>query len=146
MPDITDPNEPYFKDGIWGWDGAVWRRLPIVWGYSADYRQALSALAVGAGTRLLTGTAVDPGEVWVVTHMTAQNTSSTTASTRIYVIDNATTYPVRQQLAPAAWEEVMWTGWLPLHEGAYLRAYFYGCVLNDNIYFTIHGYKMLIAE
>lgn len=31
MPAITDPNEPYFKDGIWGWNAAgnLWMPLAV---------------------------------------------------------------------------------------------------------------------
>lgn len=50
MSGITDPNEIYFKDGIWGWDTNQWRQLIADAAGHLQIDITASALPAGAAT------------------------------------------------------------------------------------------------
>lgn len=190
MPGITNPAEPYFKDGLWGWvtdqwkklvataggalhiqfagqeadvevtqtaaadltpgvcgwDGTVWRKLPLVFGFSEVYHEQVKDLNATVTSDALTGSAVDPGEIWVVTSVVAYDKNTNITEVHASVSDGATWWPFAQRFPTAAGEYLVWSGMLVLEEGDYIDAGFGGTVAGDDIYLNINGYKMKIAE
>ena len=145
MP-ITNPTEVYFKDGGWAWDGSRWRKQPLLIGYSEKYDERKSNTSAAAGTNSLVGTAVPAGEVWVVQGLGAVNIN--TACSKIHIrVDNGSTYCILvEDASPVAGNSVLWSGSILLAEGDKVTATFYTCVLNDDIYLDIWGFKMSITE
>jgi len=168
MPGITNPAEVYFKDGIWawatntweklissggilynalhGWDGDSWQKLPMVWGYSDRYVQALSSLGVAAGTRALTFTSPSAGEVWVITHWVTWTSAATPASFNFYLHNTAGYQQLQKSPNPGANTSVVCEGEIILKATDYLYAEFPSCAGGEDIYSSACGYKMKIAE
>ena len=132
--------------GTHGWDGAAWRKLPLVWGYSDVIRETVGTTTAAADTNHLDGSEVPAGEVWVITSISAVN--QTTAITRIVArtYEAPDYYDITSLESPAIFEYLNWSGFIPVGAGDRVRVSFYDCVLNDDIYMTVRGYKMKIAE
>jgi len=145
MPGITDPNQEYFKDGTWGWDGTRWRKLALVFGYSDIYGETVFNAAAAAGTNYLTFSTVPAGEVWVVSNftVTASDASPTVAYLDAY-IDGAIR-PMRRIPYTVANNTADWQGMLVLDAGCYLRGGFTTCGVGIYIAAYACGYKMKVA-
>ena len=146
MSGVTDPASPYFKDGQWGWDGTVWRKLPMVWGYSALYAERKSNLSATAGTNVLVGSTVPAGEVWVVEVIGAFDVNTAPSRISFAVTDGTTAAPLYRDETPILYVASQWTGRVTLPAGCYIQVAFFTCVLNDDLYADFWGYKMKIAE
>jgi len=146
MSGVTDPASPYFKDGQWGWDGTVWRKLPLIFGLSEAYRESEVNLNAGAGVNILTASTVPEGEVWVVTHIVAFNTVTNSSVVILQVYDGSTIYYLRRLLTPGVGGEVIHSAPIYLEQDDRVQAEFRGCVAGDDIFMTVYGYKMRIAE
>jgi len=141
---ITNPAEPYFKDGGWGWDGTLWRKLPIVWGYSDRYAQRLVNVNAALGDNTVTGSTVPEGEVWVVTAVVAFNTVSAITRCELEVYDGADTYFFRRKQTVAKDEETAYQGQIVMKKDDRIRATFVGCVAGDDLHLRMLGYKMQV--
>ncbi len=146
MSGITNPAEPFFKDGGWGWDGTLWRKLPITWGYSGIIREVVVNTEAAVNTNHLLGAIVDTGEVWVINSICGVN--QTTAPSRVIIrtFEAPDYFNIVSFETVALSEYVNWSGFLPLAAGDRVCVSFYTCVAGDDLYATIFGYKMKIAE
>ena len=145
MPGITNPGEEYFKDGLWGWDGAQWRKLALLFGYTDRYADQTVNTSAAAGTNALVLTTVPAGEVWVVFSIAAFDANSATTTILTGARLGAVEHYLTSKATPAASELVLWTGQIVLKAGDYLFGVFYGCTLNDDLYLTACGYKMKVT-
>jgi len=145
MPGITDPAEEYFKDGIWGWDGSAWRKLPLVWGYSDHYSQRVYTVNAATGVNALTFTAVPVGEVRVILGMTAYNNTSTITRVEFKVWAAAIPITLYWEDTPVLQDLVKFYGNVVLKAGNYLQASFSGCTAGDDLWGYAWGYKMKVA-
>ncbi len=168
MSGVTDPAEEYFKDGVWGWaatlweklvssggrlftalhgwDGSAWRKLPLLFGYSDVYGEWEFEVDVAAGNRTLTFSTVDPGEIWVVTGISAHCVQDNPSRVEFRVSVGGAAIRVKQQAYGVASDTVNWAGELVLKQGDEVTVMFLACVAGDDIYASAWGYKMLIAE
>lgn len=168
MPAITDPNEPYFKDGIWGWaatlwqrlisdggrlytaihgwDGAAWHRLPMVWGYSDRWADTDEYTMLADATYSRTTAAVPAGYVYKLEVATFYNATGTRGRADIDVFHAADPFYLAWHTAPPQWQPLVWTGSLTLKEGDQIRFYQRNAITGDVIRTAAWGYKMLIAE
>lgn len=143
---ITNPKEPYFKDGIWGWDGSVWRKLPMVWGYSELAGEDLKNTNLPAGLSVLEGTAVGTGEVMVVAQVEFfyLGTAPDRIDCRAYGTPGTPILLARASPVPG---DYYYTHCFQiLAEGHTMRATVKGATAGDAFYFRYSGYKMKIAE
>lgn len=146
MPAITDPNEPYFKDGIWGWDGALWRKLPLVFGYSDTYLDLTHALGTG-GDLGLNLSVVPAGEIWVVSAFSGYPLDANHPNYVYMGIKRGAAYYALQRLPSLAQNtSIQCPTPLYLEEDDRLAIVWDNAVLNKDYYAYAHGYKMLIAE
>ena len=146
MPGVTNPAEAFFKDGNWGWDGTVWRKLPMVWGYSEHYAERKLNLNAAAGTNVLNGSVVPAGEVWVLEICGAFDVNTAPSRMIFTVTDGVTFAPFYRDDTPVVYVTSSWTGRIALTEGCYVQVVFFDCVLNDDLYVDLWGYKMKVAE
>lgn len=146
MLGITNPAEKYFKDGTWGWDGSVWRKLPMVWGYSAHYCEALSGVATGGGNADVVLATVDPGEVWVIESVTMDHDAGAAKHISVHAYNNGCRQVIFDAIAADSGIYYIWNGRVTLPSGGNMFARAYapgdGKKLNVNVW----GYKMKIAE
>jgi len=143
---VTDPASPYFKDGQWGWDGTVWRKLPLVWGISDGIgTQLFLANAVG-GVDTLSSTAVPAGEVHVIETIGCTDLTNVPTYNLIQTVKDGIGLILADLVQSAANRYTYWNGRITLWPGDYIACTFYGAVAGDDLYVRFGGYKMLIAE
>lgn len=146
MPGITNPAEEYFKDGGWGWDGSVWRKLPLVWGYSGVYGQSKTDIDVDAGDVSKAFTTVPIDEVWVVTIFVGWSDQANLEAIEFYLHDGAAYRLVCRKLYTTAGVTVGVLAPLYVPPEGILKVTFVDCAAGDDVYSTVAGYKMKIAE
>lgn len=145
MP-ITDPAEEYFKDGLWGWDGAAWRKLPLLWGYSAQYLEYETVTAASTSAQDLTFSTVPAGELWVVTSVTfyCNNNSPTRINLSIY--DGTTHHYILMAAYPVANRTISVNGPWYLIKDDYLRYRISSVAIGAVLHAYAFGYKMIVPE
>jgi hypothetical protein len=146
MPGITNPSEKYFKDGLWTFDGTVWRPQNQLLAFR-DTKQldgTISDAVAGLNTSNLT--AVPAGEVWVITNVIGWNDNHAMTSASIVLVGHEGGVYIDMLASPAAKTALKYAGNVVLRATEYLRFYFYGCTLHDAIVANASGYKFLIAE
>lgn len=143
---ITNPAEEYFKDGVWGWDGTVWHKLGLIWGYSAAWAEDLSVAMTSDASFVGDSGVVLADEVWIIQHAAFANHTGARGMARIWLMGSAHQTPLVWTLTPARYEPVVWSGAVTLTVGDYIRMEQQSCLTNDVIYAGVWGYKMKIAE
>jgi len=146
MSGITDPQEEYFKDGIWGWDGSVWRKLPLVWGYSGHYCENVNGVASGAGDAVVDGSTVPAGEVWIIEHVMANHNAGTAKRLNVVAWSGSCYTPLFDESVETAPAQRMWDGRITLPTGGKLRATVVAPGDGKKVYLHAWGYKMKVAE
>lgn len=144
--EVTQTTAADLTPGIQGWDGAAWRKLSLLWGYSDRYTEYETSANVDAGLNILTFTTVPTGEVWTITHAAMWADQSNPTLIGFYLWDGT----LAQKLSTAAYPTAFLTHHLPapitLKAEDKLQAYFFSCAANDDIYATAFGYKMKVTE
>jgi len=146
MPGITDPAEPYFKDGAWGWDLTQWRKLAMVFGFSAGLGEQIYDADADAGTNVLNGTVVPAGQVWVIEFISCTNRQRICTYILHTVVKSGITVAIYEGVQAAADRYTIWSGRITLAAGDYVSCHYYGCTAGDDLLLRYGGYKMYIAE
>ena len=143
---ITDPTQPLFKDGLWGWDGNTWRKAPIPWGYRAAYWDRLDADDVGAGNYNIDLSTVPAGEIWVLTSLAAYALQANPTHIFLSVVHGGTLYYLKRVAYATALLTVDVQCHVVLEPGDKARATFAACAAGDDLRAFAAGYKMKIDE
>lgn len=109
-----------------------------------NYLEQVLELNASATADGLNGTAVPEGEWWIVNSIHAYDIDTVVTRIEIGVRRNSTTYVVNTIFPTVTREPATFTGHLVLKEGDFVRAYFMGTVLNDDLSLNIVGYKMTV--
>ena len=146
MSGPTDPTEAHFDKGLWGWDLTQWRKLPVLWGYSAIWDKDLGGTATGTVWNKSTS-AIPAGEVWVLQGISIRNLTRATVAVTVYIIRASGAeiyldYAANQALGLP----MLATGLFALVEGDRVWVYVGGCQAGDVIKGGVVGYKMSLAE
>jgi len=139
----TDPSQMLV--GAHGWDGAVWRKQPIGWGYSDTYQERIDKDNVPAGDVTVNFTAVADGEVWVVCDVFMLSRQANYTIVTLSVRSGGTNYNLTIQGNPGAWRSAEFHGNVVMKEGDFIRAVYSGAALNDDFITCVTGYKMGVA-
>lgn len=142
---ITDPNQLYFKNGLWGFDGSVWRSLSLLFGYQDVVRDQTLVASAAAGFNVLDSAAVPSGEIWIVTGIGAMDSTSSPAYVSLMLHSGLTDYRFKTQLTPAVSEVVSASGWFPLKAGENVRATMGGVTAGDSIRLDVIGFSMPVS-
>lgn len=127
------------------YDGSAWRKNNLLWGYNDVFDETVQNLSASAGLNSLTTTAVPSGYIYVVVAASTVNITTACTRTRKVATGSGGGYcDFHTTPTPAAGVHETIDCWIPLKEGDYVTAYFYGCVAGDDIYLSIWGYKMKI--
>jgi len=145
MSGPTDPAETYFDKGLWGYDGTVWRKLPLLWGYTDRLAERAFNLDAAAGANTLSLDAVPAGEVWSVSLLTVVNWTSAVSSITVQLFEGANDYYLGLRGATAAVVSVEIQGPVIAKAGDILRVNMGGCTLHDVLAFYVNGYKMAVS-
>jgi len=132
--------------GSYGWDGADWYKLAMVWGYSDRWVETQSSGAGAAGIRTLTFDAVSAGEVGVLLAVDARNMNTDPSSVQIRVSASGVVPRLKVVALPGVGGFVLWSGRVVLREGDCVEIRFEGCALDDTLIANLLGYKMKVAE
>lgn len=143
--EVTQLTSGELLTGIHGWDGANWRKLPLVWGFSSQYREAVDKTDASADSDGLTTTPVAAGEVWVITNIACYDLNTALTKIEVDIYDGVTRTRLGSKVTVPASEVYAISGLYPLIQDDYVQVTFTGTVLNDDISVHIVGYKMKIA-
>jgi len=123
-------------------DRLIVRGEDQLFSFKDEYHENVWIDNAAAGNNTILGSVVPVGDVWVITSLLAYN--ETSACTRIHVgirVGVMIRFLNHNQTC-AVYEAAAWTGWVPMCAGNRVQSDFVGCVLNDNLSFHIHGFKM----
>lgn len=146
MPGITNPAEPFFKDGVWGWDTSDWHKLAMLWGYTDRWAEFLGKTMTADEAFSEVCTTVPAGEVWVLQLAFIRNASGVRGSQSIRLVTGGQDYIVKLDTAPVATVPLLLTGEFTLKEGDKVRIYHAACLTDDVVDAGVWGYKMYIDE
>ena len=107
---------------------------------------ALRVAAVVSGVDGFIASGVVPaGEIWVVTTITARDSTSPTTAMEFRNYHDATEVLIHAQLqAFVAWEAAVWVGHTYMDPADYIRVDFIGALVGDNCYLYVTGYRMTL--
>lgn len=129
-----------------GWIGAAWQKDPIRLGYSGDKSEQILDESASAGTNILTSSAVPAGELWVVEAISGRNVDTAPSQALLQIVANSVVVILADKETIAANEYITWSGGVTLSEGDTIRAVFFTCSLNDDIYLNYHARRIDIDQ
>lgn len=134
------------RTGAHGWDGTVWRKLPLVFGYSSRLAEYKTGVAAGAGHAVCSTTAVAPGHIRVLQVVSASHNAGVNKGIEVYHVVAGVSAPLIFTTATAtgAWEIL--TCEVVLAEGDQITAYAIAPGAGKSVYMHVRGYQMKIAE
>lgn len=146
MSGITNPAEEYFKDGLWGWDGSAWRKLPLLFGYSDGWGESASGTASGAGDASADTTEVPAGYIYVLQAVSAYHNAGANKEVTITANVSGVNVILFNDLAAVTgtWYPVICN--VVLKEDDFVNAYVAAPGDGKICYLRVGGYKMKIAE
>lgn len=145
MPGLTNPAEEHFDKGNWGFDGSVWRKLAMLWGFSDTVAELEDDTDADTGTNTLTCTQVPAGEVHFITTTFGINNNTNPSYILIQArIDGSWAY-IHRVASPGAGISVSAPNPIVLGPGDNIRGQIGGCTSGDIIRFHITGYKMVVV-
>ena len=114
------------------------------WGYKETLRERKQNLSAAAGDNTLVHTVVPEGEIWVVENITVWDSNTACTYVRVYVNSGISSYVVWHVPSPVNNVPDTYPYGFVLGEGDGVTVLFTGCVLNDDIYSDIIGYRMIV--
>lgn len=142
---ITQPTEQFFKDGLWGWDGTQWRKLPMLFGCSERWVEDLGDTDTAAADYSKLSTAVPTGYVYVVQSLSIRNQTGNRGITMLHVTNGAVWCPLGADPTPVTSIPLTYVGGLVLTEGDQVRVWMSSCALHDFVEAAVWGYKMAVT-
>lgn len=146
MSGITNPSEKYFKDGLWTFDGSVWRPQNQLLAYRDVIGEVFTDTTADAGLNTVNFTQVPAGEVHVVDSIYAENSVTAACYILAYITRSAVAYWITRTLFYPVTQYIALQGPFVLKASDCLSIAFYNCVLNDTLRAHYVGHKFLIAE
>jgi len=136
----------YLVTSGYGWTGAAWRKLPMLWGYSESWRQQVTSPASGSGDANAATTPVAAGYVYILQAVSASHDAVGNKDIETYVYDGSVVAALipRAMMAPGIAQG--WSGKVVLEEGDTVNAYLWAPGDGKAIDLRVWGYKMKVAE
>jgi len=146
MSGITNPAEPYFKDGIWGWDAAAWQKLALLWGYTEQWTVVGEETLAANGNFLFTTAALDAEYVYKLEFASLHNNAGPRGRADIDIMTSGQNNYLVWHTALPQWEPLAWTGSVTLVTGDVVRFYIRSCIAGDVVTYALYGYRMKITS
>ena len=116
----------------------------VPWGFNDGYVQRVQELDAVVNDYLESST-VPAYKVYVVQSVTAKNLTNDFTLLQVFVMYGAVFGPTLiYQSAPVANTPYTWNGSIALMEGMFLRAYYNGNTVGDDLDLSVCGYKMVV--
>lgn len=125
-----------------GYDGAAWRKQPIIWGYSDRMSEVVTYFTPGSGDYIMYFTEVPAGEVHLLNTMISQN-SHKSVQHEYAISDGTNWFPIYPYGTPAI-NEFRFTGYIQfvMKGGDQARIIFKANDASNYLTGMIWGYKM----
>jgi hypothetical protein len=139
MTDHADVN-------LYGWDGALWRKLPLLFGFSANWDESLNETSTSSPWYKYLSV-VPAGEVRILQALSLAN--QTRATTNVFLQVNRMSggqLCVGFSAALPQYAPLLFTGAVLLAAGDRIFLYMGGSQIGDSITGCVSGYKMKITE
>jgi hypothetical protein len=146
MSGITNPAEKYFKDGLWTFDGTVWRPQNQLLAYRNTLRLIYQINDATAGTNEHYFDAVPAGEVWVLSNVVYFDASHTCGTSYAAINPAATDYYIDYVLSITVGSSAKATSVWPMKAGDRLHFVLTGVTLHDILVMCGLGYIFKISE
>jgi hypothetical protein len=146
MPGITNPNEKYFKDGLWTFNGSVWRPQTQMFGVRDAVAEAINVASAPTNPYTLSFTAVPTDELHVVTFVSASNWTDASFSAIVIASINGVTLNLKRADGITTGLQLEFSGWVVLTPGDRMQIFFANGAVGDNLKGWLAGFKMMIAE
>ncbi len=146
MLGITNPAEKYFKDGLWTFDGTVWRPQNQLIAYRDVVRGITVNSDAAAGSVYIDIAAVPAGQVHVINSIIAYD--NTTAVTFIYeyIKSGGSYYYLNYDGVMAMRQMSKYIGTAVLRAGENIGALIGGVTLHDVLVVIANGYYFKTGE
>jgi len=140
----TNPSEEHFHRGLWGFDGNVWRKLQLLFGFGGVVDESLEDSNLDTGVNWLNGAIVPAGEIWVVQVASLLYSGTPPGDMGIVLVGLGGGVRVVWQDSPASERWLCWTGQVVLEEGCRMAGLVRGATAGDALLLRYAGYKMEI--
>jgi len=129
-----------------GYDGTLWRKQPLVWGYSDRWYESSNHTKVGAGHYTLATAVVPSGYVYVADYISTVNLHTICARTyEVYTTVAGLVVGFLPIVASNTWTYSPPMG-IVLKEGDKVAVSFLSCNNGDYLAMKVWGHKMKVAE
>lgn len=131
---------------LYGWDGAVARKLALVWGWSANWDENLGGTATGT-SYLKKSSVVPVGQVWVLQALSITDSARQVTLASMGVVRASGGIVSLNYIAPLPRNTPLFcTGTFTLGAGDWAQVFLDGTVAGDVINAGLCGYKMSVNQ
>ena len=128
-----------------GYDGALWRKLPLLWGYTGIVGSTTSWTSDGTSPYTLSSAVVPDGEVWVVNSARAMHNNPGALAMWLYAVNPGGSPLIDGSQLAAANDPIGNIQPIILAKDGKVDAVIYGLPATQIVYLHIQGYKMKIT-
>lgn len=132
--------------GNYGWDGAAWHKLTLLWGYSDRLSVNQNFTAAGAGNATGVMFTVPADYVYVVQAVVAWHNAGVAKGVQAYMYDGANTTLFIYEPTAVSGYRYMWQGELSVKEGDLMQIWCGAPGDGKKVYGQVWGYTMRVAE
>ena len=125
-----------------GYDGSLWRKQALLWGYTDTYSEAVDEDYDSTGFKVLQTALVASGYLYIVTCVSAYFNSGTVTGIKLYLTMGAGDLTVSYDASPAVDVPLILTGSFPLKVDHRVKAGFTVSAQPCHCYLVATGYKM----
>ena len=143
---ITNPSEKYFKDGLWTFDGSVWRPQTQLFGVRDAVAEAVNVASAPTNPYTMSFTVVPAGEWHIVTFVSASNWTDASFTAIIIASINGVMLNLKRQDAITTGLQLEFNGWVVLTPGDRMQIYFDNGAVGNNLKGWLAGFKMMIGD
>jgi hypothetical protein len=146
MTGITDPAQKYFKDGLWTYDGAVWRPQNQLIAYRARIVASVSATSTGASPTTVSSAAVPTGYVHIIQAISAFHDDTVARAVIIIANGGGATVGLATNAALAPFGYLLFSTPLALAANDIIQSSCYSLTSGKKIYVGLWGHSFKIDE
>jgi len=140
----TNPSEEHFHRGLWGFDGSVWRKLQLLFGFGGVVEEEVVDDNLDAGGNGIQGANVPSGEIWIVQVASIQYLGTSPNNLQIFCGGLGGDVRLLYEKSPVNGVWYCWSGSAILQEGNGVHGYVGGATAGDTLKLRYAGYRMEI--
>lgn len=142
---VTNPDEESFKDGIWGHDGSVWRKLPLIWGYTDRWAERATGVSTGGAATDADTVVVPAGQVYQLEGWTVEHNDTVARVVYLSCVSSDGSVQIYADTSFAQNTQAYGVNRFTLKEGDRLRFTVWGLTSGKTAYLDVWGHKMRIT-